>query len=96
MKSLTEPEAASIGGADGPIDVYIKESTGSTPEIGTGDSSADDADDGNANTANSAESVITVGGADGPTDIYIASFGDISLVRQPRLFVEGEDVTLAA
>lgn len=94
MKSLTEPEAASIGGADGPIDVYIKESAGSTPEIGTGDSSADDADDGNADTANSAESVITVGGADGPTDIYIASFGDISLVRQPRLFVNGEDVTL--
>ena len=94
MKSLTEPEAASIGGADGPIDVYIKESAGSTPEIGTGDSSADDADDGNADTANSAESVITVGGADGPTDIYIASFGDISLVRQPRLFVNGEDATL--
>ena len=89
MKSLTEPEAASIGGA-----VYIKESAGSTPEIGTGDSGADDADDGNANTANAAESVITVGGADGPTDIYIASFGDISLVRQPRLFVNGEDVTL--
>ena len=94
MKSLTEPEAATIGGADGPIDVYIKENAGSTPEIGTGDSSADDADDGNADTANSAESVITVGGADGPTDIYIASFGDISLVRQPRLFVNGEDVTL--
>lgn len=94
MKALTEPEAASIGGADGPIDVYIKESAGSTPEIGTGDSSADDADDGNADTANAAESVITVGGADGPTDIYIASFGDISLVRQPRLFVNGEDATL--
>ena len=94
MKALTEPEAASIGGADGPIDVYIKESAGSTPEIGTGDSSADDADDGNADTANSAESVSTVGGADGPTDIYIASFGDISLVRQPRLFVNGEDATL--
>lgn len=94
MKSLTEPEAATIGGADGPIDVYIKESTGSTPEIGTGDSSAADADDGNADTANSAESVSTVGGADGPTDIYIASFGNISLVRQPRLFVNGEDATL--
>ena len=94
MKSLTEPEAALIGGADGPIDVYIKESTGSTPEIGTGDSSAADANDGNADTANSAESVITVGGVDGLTDIYIASFGDISLVRQPRLFVNGEDTTL--
>ena len=94
MKSLTEPEAASIGGADGPIDVYIKESTGSTPEIGAGDSSAADADDGNADTANSAESVSTVGGVDGPTDIYIASFGDINLVRQPRLFVNGEDATL--
>ena len=48
----------------------------------------------NADTANSAESVSTVGGVDGPTDIYIASFGDINLVRQPRLFVNGEDATL--
>ena len=51
----------------------VKGSRTGTPEIGTGDSSAADADDGNANTANSAESVITVGGADGPTSIFLTS-----------------------